>query len=110
VPTELPEDFVRRVTQRIAEVRRERGVTQDELAEALGTATRNLQRLEAGQNVTLHTLARVATALGVDPEVFVVRPVRARRRYGPTRPPTEHAVSEPRGSLARHARATRSKR
>jgi transcriptional regulator with XRE-family HTH domain len=109
VPTELPEDFVRRVTQRIAEVRRERGVTQDELAEALGTATRNLQRLEAGQNVTLHTLARVAAALGVDPEVFVVRAARARRLYALPRHPIEHAVSEPRRSVPRRPSATRGK-
>jgi DNA-binding Xre family transcriptional regulator len=32
---------------------------------------RNLQRIEAGQNLTLHTLARIAEALGTEPEELV---------------------------------------
>lgn len=40
----------------------------DHLAERLGTATRNLQRIESGrQNLTLETIERIAAALGVDP-------------------------------------------
>lgn len=62
-----PQEFVLKVTRRISEIRREKGITQEELASRLGTATRNVQRIEAGQNVTLHTLAKIANALDVDP-------------------------------------------
>ncbi len=68
-----PEDFVRRVTKRIAKVRKMRGMTQEDLAARLRTAVRNVQRIEAGQNLTLHTIARVAAALGVRPEELFVR-------------------------------------
>ena len=67
MPPERPEDFVRRVARQIAEVRRSRGMTQDAFAEALSTATRNIRRIEAGQNLTLYTLARIAAVLGVKP-------------------------------------------
>jgi transcriptional regulator with XRE-family HTH domain len=66
-----PQDFVVRVTQRIAEVRRAQGMTQTELAELLGTNLRNVQRIEAGQNLTLYTLARIAEALDLSPEELV---------------------------------------
>ena len=69
-----PDDFVRQVTRRIAAVRQARGITQEELAARLRTAVRNLQRIEAGQNVTLHTLARIAAALGVRPDDLIAPP------------------------------------
>jgi transcriptional regulator with XRE-family HTH domain len=97
VRPEAPEDFARRVTKRIAEIRRERNITQDRIAEALGTATRNYQRLEAGQNLTLETLARVAVALGVEPEELVARTPVARRRYAPLGPVPIQAVADRRG-------------
>jgi transcriptional regulator with XRE-family HTH domain len=62
-----PGALVKRVAQRVAAIRRAQGVTQEQLAERLGTAPRNIQRIEAGQNLTLRTLERVAEALGVDP-------------------------------------------
>jgi transcriptional regulator with XRE-family HTH domain len=86
VPDERPEDFVIRVTRRIAEVRRSRGLTQDQLAEAMGTATRNVQRLEAGQNLTLHTLSRIASALGVSPSELLAGPVLPPPSYQAPRP------------------------
>jgi transcriptional regulator with XRE-family HTH domain len=106
---ESPEEFVVRVTRRIATLRRELGVTQDELAERLGTATRNIQRMEAGQNLTLHTLARVAAVLEVAPELLVNDgPLRLpRRRYViPSRAPG-HSLSE--GPDRPHAPPTRSR-
>jgi transcriptional regulator with XRE-family HTH domain len=105
VSTERPEDFVVRATRRFAEIRRSRGVTQDQLAEMLGTATRNVQRIEAGQNVTLHTLARLAAALDVTPAELVgtdpVRPSPPPRRYPAAAPNAAHAVSEKRRSRRR---------
>jgi transcriptional regulator with XRE-family HTH domain len=97
VSAERPEEFVVRVSRRIAEIRRSRGVTQDQLAEVLGTATRNVQRLEAGQNLTLHTLARLAAALDVTVADLVgTDPVRppALRRYASPSATAIHAIGE----------------
>lgn len=46
-------------------------MTQEAMASALDIATKNVQRLESGtQNLTLKTIERVATVLGVTPESF----------------------------------------
>ncbi|CAQ00326.1 helix-turn-helix transcriptional regulator [Clavibacter sepedonicus] len=50
---------------RIVELRRERGWTQDRLAEASGITVRTVQRLEAGNDASLETLSLVAKALEV---------------------------------------------
>ena len=60
-----PEAALKRVAKRIAEIRQAKGITQDEMAEKLGCATRNYQRIEYGQNVTIKTLVRIANLLGV---------------------------------------------
>lgn len=64
---EDPDRFVRRVTRRIAGLRRARGITQAQAADRLGVALKNWQRIEQGQNLTLHTLARVAAVLDCTP-------------------------------------------
>ena len=62
----LPE-LVEVVGRRIKALRQARGLTQDAVAEALGIAVKNVQRLEAGrQNLTLKTLAHVADVLDVE--------------------------------------------
>lgn len=66
--------FVREVVGRLADVRRERGVTQEALAAKLKIAPRNLQRIEAGQNLTLKTLWRIGRAFGVEVKIdFIAR-------------------------------------
>lgn len=50
---------------RIAELRSLRGWTQERLAEVSGVTVRTVQRLEAGNDVSLNTLARLGEALGV---------------------------------------------
>ena len=76
-----PDRFVEQVTRRIAEVRSELGLTQADAAERLECATKNWQRIELGQNVTLHTLARVANVLGVHPaELIPVPPRRSTKK------------------------------
>lgn len=75
-------DVVKRVTRRLAEIRRENRVTQESLAELLDLPVQHVRRVEAGQNITLETLARFAMALGVEVDVgFVVS------KRGPRRPP-----------------------
>ncbi len=50
---------------RIVDLRTQRGWTQERLAEASGITVRTVQRLEAGNDASLDTLTRVATALDV---------------------------------------------
>lgn len=65
---EAPPELIQAVARRIKELRQARGLTQDAVAEALGIAAKNVQRLEAGrQNLTLKTLANVADVLDVEP-------------------------------------------
>lgn len=62
------DDLVHRVAKRIASVRRERGLSQENLAAILGIAVKNLQRIESGkQNLSLATLERICAALDVNP-------------------------------------------
>lgn len=76
------DDLVRRVAGQLAELRRSRGVTQEVLAEMLDVPTQHVSRIESGaQNLTLATLERIATALGVTASV-----VFAPSAAGPKRP------------------------
>ena len=83
MPSDSPTAAVRRVAKRIAELRRERGVTQDQMAEGLKCATKNYQRIEYGQNVTIKTLARIANLLGVTITDLVPPPPTGKRRPPP---------------------------
>jgi transcriptional regulator with XRE-family HTH domain len=54
------------VGERIAKLRKTRGFTQDQFAEATGLNRTHLYRLETGQqSMTLKTLKLVADALGI---------------------------------------------
>jgi transcriptional regulator with XRE-family HTH domain len=66
-------ELARRVARQIASEREKRHVSQEELAERLGTATRNYQRIESGtQNLTLGTIERIAEALGTSSASLLV--------------------------------------
>ena len=65
VPRQDPERLVLDVGRRIAELRQRAGLTQEEFARALGSTLQYAQRLEAGRNLTLHSIAKIANALGV---------------------------------------------
>lgn len=85
---ETPEQVVREVGRRVAEIRLEHGWTQQEAAEYLGMAVRSLQRIEAGSNMTIATAARLARKLGVPTADLFRRPrtrewQRGRRRGRP---------------------------
>jgi transcriptional regulator with XRE-family HTH domain len=64
-----PSAVAARITRALAELRKERGITTEEVAERLGTAVQNVRRIEAGQNITLGTLVRFAQAIGVTVDV-----------------------------------------
>ena len=74
-----PTAAVRRVARRIADIRRQKGLTQDEMAEGLRCATKNYQRIEYGQNITIKTLARIANLLGVTVTDLVPPPALPKR-------------------------------
>lgn len=55
-----------RIGQRIAELRKERGLTQTQLAERCGLQQAHIARIEAGRySVGLDTLAQIADAMGM---------------------------------------------
>jgi transcriptional regulator with XRE-family HTH domain len=68
-----PRSLARTVTAKLRELRKRDGVTGEALAERLGIAVQNLRRIEAGQNLTLATLERIAKALGFGVKVTFVR-------------------------------------
>ena len=63
--TELPADSVmRRIGSLVRDARRHRGLTQQQLADRLGTSQSAVARIEqGGQNLTLELLGRLSTAL-----------------------------------------------
>ena len=87
VERERPERVIADVGRRVAEVRRELGWTQQEAAEHLRMPLKNLQRIEAGMNLTIRTLTRVARGLGVRTRELFEEP-KSRERRRPGRPRT----------------------
>jgi len=59
------EVFMLKIAYRIAQLRKQRHITQRELAKKMGTTQQTISRLEDSENtqVTLHTLTRLARAL-----------------------------------------------
>lgn len=59
------------VIDNIKRIRKEKGITQEELAEACNTATSYIGLMEIYKNVPkLSTIERIANALGVEPQVL----------------------------------------
>ena len=83
---ENPETLKRSVGRRIAELRRAKGLTQEEMAERLEVGSRYVSRAERGENLTLETLAKIATVLGVRARQLLDPPSRAARIVRPGRP------------------------
>lgn len=70
-----PKQLLRDVGRRAAELRTERGLTQEEFAVVLRISARYLRRIEAGEkNLTLTTLAKLANRLGVPLSALLERP------------------------------------
>ena len=72
IATDLPvwqNDAVFKVGDVVRRLRKDRGWTQDELAQKAGGINKEtINRIEAGSDVRLNTLLKVAEALGVVPE------------------------------------------
>lgn len=82
-----PERVITDIGRRIAELREERGWTQEQFAEKLRMALQNVGRLEQGRSdFRVSTLVRVSRALGCDvARLLEIPTTRAARRPG--RPP-----------------------
>ena len=69
------ERLLRKVGRRVAKLREERGITQEELAVRLRVDDRYVRRIEAGEvNVSLWYLARIANVLRVQMGAFFDSP------------------------------------
>lgn len=80
MPRETEKRVMRNVGRRVAELRAEHGLTQQELAEAGGFSAKYLQRIEAGEaNLTIRSLVRLARLMQVSTrELF--EPAKTRRQ------------------------------
>ena len=74
----MPQDaekVIEQIARRIGELRERAGLTQVEVAERLDTGVSNYQRIEHGlQNLTIRTMVRIASTLGVPVEAFFEAP------------------------------------
>ena len=62
-----PEKIIALVGRNLADFRRQRGLTQEQLAALAGVSVKYVQRVEAGrENLTIRSLARFSTLLGVE--------------------------------------------
>lgn len=70
-----PEELVLIVGRRVAELRRQRGWTQEALAEKAQVSGRYIQLIEAGrENLTIMTLAKLGNALRIPVRDLFERP------------------------------------
>ena len=69
-----PDLAMRRLGQRIAEIRAERGLTPEALAERGDVSVRWIQMVEGGQNITVRSMVRIANMLKVGLTDLVARP------------------------------------
>jgi transcriptional regulator with XRE-family HTH domain len=61
------QEFVRLVGGNINTARRMKGVTMQQLGEDVGLDRAAISKIEAGKNITIETLAKIAAALEVQP-------------------------------------------
>ena len=82
-PTD-PDEAIARVGRRIAELREDRGWTQQEFADRIAASLKYVQRVEGGRdNLTIHTLVKFANALQADLADLFANPSRDRRGRAP---------------------------
>jgi transcriptional regulator with XRE-family HTH domain len=80
-----PARVLQGIGRRIAEIRRDRALTQEKFAEALGVSVRYIQFVEAGdENLGVETIVKIANALNV-PVIDLFTPP-TKPKAGPGRP------------------------
>lgn len=79
------DDTVRNVGRRVAELRSNAGLTQEQQAERLGFTLKYLQRVEGGgENLTVRSLVKIASVFGVGVTELFRKP--RTKQAGPGRP------------------------
>lgn len=81
-----PDKIAAQIGRRIAELRQGKGWSQVELAAKLRATFQWVSQLEAGQNLTIHSLVKVANAFKVTLEDLLMTPDPTVKRKGPGRP------------------------
>ena len=86
---ETPKAVARNVGRRVAELRGERGLTQEEFSAEVGVSLRYLQQVEAGrENLTIESLVKLANHLNTRvTALFEPAQTQAKRRGRPPRRP-----------------------
>ena len=86
---ENPGELLRDIGRRVAELRAERGLTQEALSEKLGVSGVYVRRIELGrENLTIRSLAHIAAILAVRTADLFVPPTSREVRVGrPRRTP-----------------------
>jgi transcriptional regulator with XRE-family HTH domain len=72
--TASSEQIERALCERLESIRLTRNVTQAQLARQAGVSLRTISRMAAGEGVTLDTLIRVMTALGIQQRLAALLP------------------------------------
>ena len=88
------EKVIASVGARIAELRREHGWTQQEAADRMRMEVQSFQRLERGENLTIRSLVRVASFLGVEAIDLFLPPSPRERRPGRPKKPQNFATPD----------------
>jgi transcriptional regulator with XRE-family HTH domain len=82
--------LIQRVGRRIAELRRDSGMTQEELAAHLDYTVQWLSRVETkGVNLTLRTMEKLADAFGVEVTGLLEEPSKEALKIRRGRPPED---------------------
>jgi transcriptional regulator with XRE-family HTH domain len=81
-----PDKTCKNIGRRIAELRQARGWTQEAFAVRLRATFQWISQVEGGRNLTIHSLVKIANALGADLRELLEPPHPSTRRRGPGRP------------------------
>lgn len=81
-----PEKTAEQIGRRIAELRQQKGWSQREFAEFLRVTFQWVSQLEAGQNLTIYTMVKVANAFEVTLQDLLEAPDPTNQRAGRGRP------------------------
>lgn len=81
-----PEKTCENIGRKVAELRLAQGWTQEVFAVRLRVTFQWVSQLEGGRNLTVHSLVKIANALGVPLAELLEAPRPSSRRRGPGRP------------------------
>ena len=66
---QTPEEITRDLAKRVKNIRKRRGITQQELSEQSGVSYGSIKRFETTGNISLISLTKLAVSLGIQKEL-----------------------------------------